>query len=159
VKAVEFDSALLGKIICLFSIAPEARKGGKSLECFSQKNSDRTLWSKWPDAACVSGQFKLQADARERGSRTGASDPSRNQRVQSNTHWYSAWRRADRTCGVSGHMQRVRSNGEARPVSSQQLSDTRVLGFPTDASGPSWNRSVWSGTQRGRTGRRADQTL
>jgi hypothetical protein len=44
------------------------------------------------------------------------------------------------------------------PVSSQQLSGARVLGFSIGASGTSWNRSVWSGTQRGRTGRRADRT-
>jgi hypothetical protein len=45
-----------------------------------------------------------------------------------------------------------------RPVSSQQLSGARVLGFPTSASGPSRDRSVRSGTQRGRAGRRADRT-
>jgi hypothetical protein len=45
-----------------------------------------------------------------------------------------------------------------RPVSSQQLSGARVLGFPTGASGPSWNRTIRSGTQRGTVGRRADRT-
>jgi hypothetical protein len=44
-----------------------------------------------------------------------------------------------------------------RPVSSQQLSGTRVLGFATGASSPSRDRSVQSGTQRGRAGRRADR--
>jgi hypothetical protein len=45
-----------------------------------------------------------------------------------------------------------------RLVSSQQLLGARVLGFPTGAFGPSRNRSVRSGTQRGRIGRRADRT-
>jgi hypothetical protein len=35
-----------------------------------------------------------------------------------------------------------------RPVSSQQLLGALVLGFPTDTSGPSWNQSIRSGTQR-----------
>jgi hypothetical protein len=45
-----------------------------------------------------------------------------------------------------------------RPVSSQQLLGTQVLGFATGAFGPSRDRSVRSGTQRGRAGRRADRT-
>jgi hypothetical protein len=56
-------------------------------------------------------------------------------------------------------LHRTRSRFDRmRPVSSQQLSGTRVLGFPTGASGPSRDRSVRSGTQRGRAGRRADRT-
>jgi hypothetical protein len=56
-------------------------------------------------------------------------------------------------------LHRTRSRFDrTRPVSSQQLSGARVLGFPTGASGPSQNRSVRSGIQRGRTGRRADRT-
>jgi hypothetical protein len=47
---------------------------------------------------------------------------------------------------------------QTRPVSSQQLSGAQVLGFLTSASSPSWNQSVRSSTQRGRTGRRADRT-
>jgi hypothetical protein len=43
-------------------------------------------------------------------------------------------------------------------VSSTQQSGVRVLGFATGASGPSWNRSVRSGTQRSRAWRRADRT-
>jgi hypothetical protein len=45
-----------------------------------------------------------------------------------------------------------------RLVSSSQLSDAHVLGFPTGVSGPSQNRSIRSGTQRGRARRRADRT-
>jgi hypothetical protein len=44
-----------------------------------------------------------------------------------------------------------------RPVSSQQLSGARVLGFLTGVFGPSRNQSVRSGTQRGRTGHRAER--
>jgi hypothetical protein len=44
------------------------------------------------------------------------------------------------------------------PVSSTQQSGARVLGFATGASGPSWNWSVRSGTQRSRVWRRADRT-
>jgi hypothetical protein len=56
-------------------------------------------------------------------------------------------------------LHRTRSRFDrTRPVSSQQLSGARVLGFPTGAPDPSQNRSVRSGTQRGRTGRRADRT-
>jgi hypothetical protein len=42
-------------------------------------------------------------------------------------------------------------------VSSTQQSGAWVLGFATSASGPSWNRSVQSGTQRSRAWRRADR--
>jgi hypothetical protein len=42
-KLVRQDSMLFMEIKCLFSIAPEARKGGKSLECLSLKNSNQTL--------------------------------------------------------------------------------------------------------------------
>jgi hypothetical protein len=56
-------------------------------------------------------------------------------------------------------LHRTRSRFDrTRPVSSQQLSDARVLGFPTGASSPSRNQSVRSGTQRGRTSRRAERT-
>jgi hypothetical protein len=37
-EAVEFE-----EMKCLFSIVPEVRKGGESLECLSLKNSNRTL--------------------------------------------------------------------------------------------------------------------
>jgi hypothetical protein len=37
------DSMLLVEMKCLFSIAPEARKGGESPECLSLKNSNQTL--------------------------------------------------------------------------------------------------------------------
>jgi hypothetical protein len=37
------DSALCVEAKRLFSIAPEARKGGESPECLSLKNSNRTL--------------------------------------------------------------------------------------------------------------------
>jgi hypothetical protein len=56
-------------------------------------------------------------------------------------------------------LHRTRSRFDRmHPVSSQQLSGARVLGFPTGASGPSWNRSVRLGTQRGTVGHRADRT-
>jgi hypothetical protein len=64
----------------------------------------------------------------------------------------------DGHCGDrTRHRTRSRFD-RTRLVSSQQLSGARVLGFPTGASGPSRNRSVRSGTQRGRTGRRAERT-
>jgi hypothetical protein len=48
-------------------------------------------------------------------------------------------------------LNRMRSQFDrTRPVSSTQQSGARVLGFATGASGPSRNRSVWSGTQRSR---------
>jgi hypothetical protein len=56
-------------------------------------------------------------------------------------------------------LHRMRSRFDRTcPVNSQQLSGVQVLGFPTGASSPSWNRSIRSGTQRGRTGRRANWT-
>jgi hypothetical protein len=56
-------------------------------------------------------------------------------------------------------LHRTRSRFDrTRPVSSQQLLGARVLGFPTGVSVPSQNRSVRSGTQRGRSGHRADRT-
>jgi hypothetical protein len=56
-------------------------------------------------------------------------------------------------------LHRTRSRiDRTRPVCSSQLSGARVLGFTTGASGPSWNRSVRSGTQRGRAVHRADRT-
>jgi hypothetical protein len=45
-----------------------------------------------------------------------------------------------------------------RLVSSSQQSGARVLGFATGASGPSQNRSIRSGIQRGKAIRRADRT-
>jgi hypothetical protein len=47
---------------------------------------------------------------------------------------------------------------QTHPVSSTQQSSARVLGFATGASGPSWNRSIRSGTQRSSTWRRANRT-
>jgi hypothetical protein len=56
-------------------------------------------------------------------------------------------------------LHRTRSRFDRiRPVSSQQLWGARVLGFATSVSSPSRNRSVRSGSQRGRAGRRADRT-
>jgi hypothetical protein len=52
------DSGVFKEIKCLFSIAPEARKGCENPECLSLKNSNRTL-SRW---TCASGQFKPQAE-------------------------------------------------------------------------------------------------
>jgi hypothetical protein len=59
-----------------------------------------------------------------------------------------------------GHQgDRTRSRfDQTRSVSSTQQSGARVLGFATSVSGPSWNRSVRSGTQRSRAWRRADRT-
>jgi hypothetical protein len=42
-ELVRQDSVLFMEMKCLLSIAPEARKGGESLECLSLKNSNRTL--------------------------------------------------------------------------------------------------------------------
>jgi hypothetical protein len=55
-------------------------------------------------------------------------------------------------------LHRTRSRFDrTRLVSSQQLSGAQVLGFPTGVFGPLRNRSIRLGTQRGRTGRRANR--
>jgi hypothetical protein len=138
-RACEAGFGAFGEVKCLFSTAPKVRKeteandghcGDRTLHR-TRSRFDRTRSTLFGEVKC------LFSTAPEVGKETEA----------------NGCHCGDRT------LHRTRSRFDwTRPVSSQQLSDARVLGFPTGASSPSWNRSIWSGTQRGRISRRADRT-
>jgi hypothetical protein len=93
----DIDSGDFGEMKCLFSTTPEVGKGTEVTEV-TGRCTER--------GHGLTGRVRsVQRSSQARGLRvaTGASGHSRDRSVRSGTQRNSAWRRAERTRGASGH--------------------------------------------------------
>jgi hypothetical protein len=122
------DSTLFVEVKRLFFTTPEV---GTETEANEGHQGDRTLHrtrSRFDRTRPVSST--QQSGARVLGFATGASCPSWDRSVRSGTQRSRAWRRADRTRGVSSH---TRSNASGHNGSSLDRDRTLALSRPVIA--------------------------
>jgi hypothetical protein len=119
-ELARWDSVFFVKIKCLFSFAPETRKGGES---FGVRNTDQTRLSVRPNTVVRPVNSSPRVEAAARGRVIGASDPPRDRSVRLQTLGAGAARRRERT------RWRVRSPLTGHVRSCLELSGTSLCSF------------------------------